>query len=316
MKPNGPVAFPVRVLAPSERLGPLAARPAGLGEATRRSAAPDFEHALREAVAELRDVFQQAQAEGDPLTRHLALWRLARNVSSSDWDVSRLSRKDEQAFARELLRAVVTLSAQSAEQLDPLARADLEVLLRAEAHFEECAALEAQKDAAARAAAQEAVRLAATRREVEDGEAVLAATPAFALRYVGLLLAFLGVLAFLSSAVALGAWALGRTLPLVDAAPGPGGVVTPAVVAVLAGAGWWAIEPRRRRAWWAARLVQLRALLETHAQAEARTKTELDHALALWAQVDAECRAEDAAAEAVFRRRPGSARYVRRAPPR
>lgn len=320
MKPIGPAVVPLRVLAPSERLAPPAtAAVPHLGEATSRTPPADFEQALREAVADLREVFQQVQAEGDPLTRHLALRQLARDVSSNDWDVSRLTRKDEQTFARELVRDVVTLSTQSAERLDPLARGDLEVLLRFEGRLEERAALEVQREAAGRTAAQDAARRDTLRRELEEGEAreaAMVATPAFALRYVGVLLAFFGVVAFLASLVALAALVLGWPLPVVDVPSGPGSVAAPAVLAVVAGAAWWSVDPRRRRAWLVARLVQVRALLESQAQAEARSKATLDRALALWAKVDAECRAEEAAAEAVFRRRPGVARYVQRPAPR
>jgi hypothetical protein len=73
---------------------------------------------------------------------------------------------------------------------------------------------------------------------------------------------------------------------------------------------WLSLDPLARRAWLVRRLEQLTAWRQTAAEREARARQTLLHALKLFEEVDAQCRREEAAADAVFQRRPGVQRYV------
>jgi hypothetical protein len=303
-KPIGQVPVPERVLPTAVRLTPSLGA-LTVGEATSRVAPGDFEQALRTALAELKDAFTQVQAEGDPLSRHLGLRQLAEDVGAREWDVSHLSRREEQDYARDLVRDVVTLASQSAERLDAQARTDLDAILRFEARQQERAALETQRDAASRAEARDVARRERLQRDIAQAEARLAALPPQPRPAwhrgagVGLVLC------------ALVALVLAWSGPVSAGPPVPRGAWGLAAV-VLGAVGAWLV--RDRRAALRARLAGLLARSqETDAEA-ARSKEALARALALFGKVDAECRAEEAAAEAVLHRRPGAARYVRRAP--
>lgn len=278
-----------------------------LGEATRRSAVSDVEARVRAALMELRDVLVRVQAEPDLFVRHLGARQLAQQVAVQELDVTSLTRAAEQDFGRALLRDIKAFEGQTAQLLLPDVRAELELLLRHEQQLHTRAEAVAQRDVALRrdlvlaeelkqasaALVHEAARVA----RLAPAERIAAARPwGRGLLLLGTCI-FAGLLVVLALADTRGAppsppaWSWGAT-----------------ALGVGAGA-WLAFGAARRRAFILARLERLRArhsALDAQAQ---ESRAALERALALFARIDAECRADDEAVARVLARHPGAERY-------
>ena len=168
-----------RLRALSERpttpsLGPSAAV---LGQATQRVVPGQFEQLLREAVAGLRDALAGLEVEKDPLTRHLGLQALARDVAASGLDPQQLSQPDEQQYARQLVLDLTGRAAQSQGNLDGAARADLEVLIRFEEGLHKRQQAAQEREAAGLDEASRRMAAERCRRDFEQHARSAAALP-------------------------------------------------------------------------------------------------------------------------------------------
>ncbi len=296
------VESPHRPPPPEARdLGPLARPSEGAlepeprqGPAKRRApAAPS----LRESLAALKEGLTRVEAEGEPVTRTLGFRALQREAAPDALEPEHLERPEEREWAKELLQAVRTGEARTQLGLGDEARADLGLLL----HLEQLREARAQAAQLREAAlhAQREHRSGADRLAREEArlrrQAQTLARPRSTQVVLGVSLALVGALA-LGGLFASG---LGSRLG-----------VTGCALLVLAGA-WLSLAPWQRRAWVQRRLAELAALQKSQAAREAEDAERLVRARKCFEDVDAECQREEAAALAVFLRRPGAQRYLR-----
>lgn len=288
-------------------IGERASRDLVLGQATQHVSPDQFERVVREAVISLKDALTRIENEPDPLTRHLGFRALARDVSDAGIETQRLSQPDEQMYVRSLVQDVLGRESISLGQLDPSARADLEVLLRYEKTvFEKQHATE-QRDVAQKQYTSIREAMERAQRDIERHTRSLAVLPEnprpFWLRLSGIALAVLslGSLGLLVEQIRLRqprltapwnwTWAL-------------------AAIGLTALGVWLFVDPTARKGWLVSRLQQLRDSLRTAAERENLSKEAMSRALDLFERVNAECREEEEAALAVLKRRPGARRYV------
>ncbi len=291
---------PVRGLGPVESVEAVA---------TRRTVPHPFEQALRDAVVTIRETWARVETEEDPLAKHLGFKALNRGVGDSGFDPAQLSEADDQVYARDLLHALRGAEEQSFIYLDDAARVDLETLLRFEQKSHERTVASETRASAARDETRERVVVERLQQDVVRHEQLLSRLPSTPrpgwLRVLGALVAVasLGVLGVVVRQPGLIAqWFAG--LPALRWSTAVGAVGTG-----LWGA-WLGMDPLQRRAWMLERLQEVASWRQTAAQREAVATEALVHALKLFEEVDAACRREESAAQAVVQRRPGVQRYL------
>ena len=290
---------PIQPPRPIERVGSLItdhARP--LPPATRLEVRPPFIQALREALHALRDRVVGVRAEDEPVTRYLGFRSLDQEAQDTTRELDGLD-DDERTWA-ESLRAEVSQEQQQAQDaLDDDARADLAALLQLEQRHVERTTVRQQLDQVterSQARARTVARL--VQEEAEVGKTPLRLPRAWLLPTVVTALA----------AVTVGARVV-RGLPLL------GWSSAIAAAASFLTLLWLVAHPLLRRGPLVRRLAQLRTVREAEQQQEAEAAAALRHALKVFEDVDAACRREEDAAQAVFHRRPGVQRYLKASGP-
>jgi hypothetical protein len=302
--------IPIRRLLATEpiskplAIGARAVRPASavLGPAAVRVQLTPFERALREAIAGLRESLEKVAAERDPLTRHLGFRALNQDAKARRFEPEKLSEVDDQQYARELLDSVQTGEHQSFEALQPSEREDLEAVLRFETRLQERELVSAHRTVASQQTEAEQSNTARLEREVARHQAAVAELPDTP-KPVWLRLSGVAV-AVLSLALLAVVWREVKWVPLLRWS-----TALAAMTTVLLGA-WLVSDPYERRVWLLEQLHELSKWKEDAVVREQRANEELTRALKLFESVDAECQREEAAARAVFKRRPGVERYV------